>query len=87
MIDWPLDSVPGNHRLPPLDAAGQSTSRADEQVKRQAAATSPAPWHTCQNTDVEHDGGGTWSPTGLRTPGTGNPQARCGTRPDDQPTS
>ena len=38
MVDWPLDSMPGNHSLPPLDAAGQSTSRADEQVKRQAAS-------------------------------------------------
>jgi len=38
MVDWPLDSVPGNHSLPPLDAAGQSTSQADEQVKRQAAS-------------------------------------------------
>jgi len=73
----PPDDGPGNHRLPPrrtpLD--NRSTLWGDGRVKRRAAAGSPAPWRTCQNTDVQPDGG-TRSPTGM--PGMGDHRPAVG---------
>jgi len=59
----------------PLDI--RSTLREDERTKRRAVAGSPAPWRTCQNTDMECDGG-MRSPTGLQTLGTGDRRLTVG---------
>jgi len=67
---------------PPPDAAGQSVDVGH--TKWQAAAESQA---TCQNTCWECDGGRGRGAITDRMPGTGNPQTRRRTRPDDQPTS
>ena len=62
-------------------------SRADGRVKRRAAAGSPAPWCTCQNADMERDGGG--GAIADRPPDAeyGNPQAHHWMRPNDRPMS
>ena len=68
-------------RRTPLD--NRSTLREDERAERRAAAGSPASWHTCQNADMERDGGrDRWLDAGY-----GRPQARRRTQPHDRPTS
>jgi len=57
------ESPPPPPRRTPLD--NRATSRGDGRVKRRAAAGSSAPGRTCQNADVQRDGG-TPSPTGCR---------------------
>jgi len=85
---WPIGPGDGLGnccpRRTPLD--NRSTPRADGQVKRRAAAGSLAPWCTCQNAGVEHDGE-MRLPIGPWMPVTGIPQVHRRTRPDDWPTS
>ena len=71
----------GNRRTPPLPAwtllDNRLMSWADGHAHRLTAAGSLAPWHTCQTTDVERDGG-TWLPTGPQMLGMGDPRPAVG---------
>jgi len=55
-------------------------------AKLHAAAGSPAPWRTCQNADVQRDGGDAIADQPSHA-GYGRHEARRRTRPDDRPTS
>ena len=55
----------------------RSVSWADGHAHWLTAAGSLAPWHTCQTTDVEHDGG-TRLPTGPQMLGMGDPRPAVG---------
>ena len=68
MADRSPDDGPGNHRAPSIECCWTSVDIVGGWVhaKRRVAARSPAPWRTCQNADVDCNGGGTRSLTGPR---------------------
>ena len=86
-------SAPGRRagKLPPAPVKcrwtiGRRRGRMGTQnSKRQAVAGSPAPWRTCQNTDMECDRG-MRSPTGPQRE-YGRPHDRSRTWQDDRPKS
>ena len=86
-VQWPIGPRTAGQgitaRPPQTLLDNRSTMRADGRAKRRAAAGSPAPWRTCQNTGWERNEG-TRSPTGPWTPGKGNPQGQCQMRTDDR---
>jgi len=80
MADRSPDDGPGNHRAPSIECCWTSVDIVGGWVhaKRRVAARSPAPWRTCQNADVDCNGGGDAVTDRPQTPGMGDHRPAIG---------